>query len=79
MMANDLGDDEVQELLGKGRIKVGFFRERPQPRDLRGFTSGISWRKLVLSLQMTHPLGCLEPFSQQIDQGRVDVVDAAPN
>ena len=76
MVPDDLGDDEVEELLGECRIEVGLDGQRPQPGDLPFFAGRISGRKIMLCLQPAHSLGVLETFGQDMDERRIDIVDA---
>ena len=78
MMAYDLGDDEVQELLGELGVKLGVLRQRPQAGDLLGLARGVGGRQTVRCLQLTDLLGDLEPLGEEMHQGRIHVVDAHP-
>ena len=78
MMAYDLGDDEVQELLGELGVKLGVLRQRPQASDLLGLACGVGGRQTVRCLQLTDLLGDLEPLGEEMHQGRIHVVDAHP-
>ena len=77
MVADDLADDEVQELLREGRIQVGIGGKPAQSRYLGHLAARVGRGQVVLRLQVAHPLGGLEPFGEQIHQGGVNVVDAA--
>ena len=79
MMPDDLGDDEVQELLGERGIQIGIVCEFAQPRDLLGLPIGIGGRQIVLSLELTDLLGAPESLSQHVHEGRVDIVDTRAN
>jgi hypothetical protein len=73
---NDLLDHEPQKLLGKIRIKMSVIGERPKAIDLLFLALKIGWREAVRSLQLANFLGALEPFRQQIDQSRINVINA---
>ena len=76
MMMNHFGDDESQKLLGEDRIEPSFERQGTEARDLPIFAFGIGSRQTDLGFVPAHSLGDLEPLGQQMDQRRVDVVDA---
>ena len=77
VMADDLGHDEREPLLRELGVEVGIDGERTQARELLLLTSGVGCRHPVLRLQLADLLGRTEPLGEQIDQRRVDVVDAA--
>ncbi len=76
MMMYDFSHDETQKLLGEDRVEARLFGECPQSSDLFGFTFHVSSRKADRRLVTADILRDLESFSQQMDQRRVDVVDA---
>jgi hypothetical protein len=76
VVADDLGDDEVEELLRERRVEVGLERELLEPRDLPFLTRRVRRREVVLGLQTADALGVLEPNGQHVDERSVDVVDA---
>ena len=49
-MANDLGDEEVEELLGELGVEVGGNRQRAKPGNLPRFALGIGRRQSVVGL-----------------------------
>ena len=76
VVADDLADDEVQELLREGRVQVGLGGEAPQPGDLRRFAARVPGGKLVRGLEEADLLGGLEALGEEEDEGGIDVVDA---
>src|SRR5690606_21737488 len=76
VVADHLGDDEVQELLGEGRVEPGVLGEVAQPGDLAGLAGRVGGRQPVLRLEAADLLGALEAFGEHVDDGGVDVVDA---
>ncbi|GAA2952752.1 hypothetical protein GCM10020227_19850 [Streptomyces flavovirens] len=76
VVADDLGDDEVQQLLGERRVELGAFGELAQPGDLAGLAGGVGGRQVVLRLEVADLLGGLEAFGEHVDDRGVDVVDA---
>ena len=76
MVANDLLDDEAQELFPEFGIELGLLRDRAQARNLPVFALGISRLERVQRLVNPYRLGNSEPFRQDVDQRGVDVVDA---
>lgn len=78
MVANDLVDDEGKERLGEFRIESRFLGQAPKAGNLRAFTLRIARRQSVFRLQSSDLLCALESFRQQMNDRRVQVVDAAP-
>lgn len=76
MMANDLVDDEADELLTEIGIELGLFGKAAQPRDLPLLARGVGRGQVVRGLVGAHRLGDAEPLGQHVDQRGVDVVDA---
>lgn len=76
VVADDLGDDEGEELLGEGRVQLGVLGEAAEPGDLVGLAGGVGGRQLVGRLEVADLLGALEAFGEHVDDGGVDVVDA---
>ncbi len=76
MVADHFIDDEAQELLGEVRVELGLLCKPPQPRNLLGFALRICWRQPGGCLEGADLLGDLEPLGEQVNEGRVDVVDA---
>lgn len=60
MVADDLGDDEIQELLRKSRVELRLGREIAQAADLRQFPVRVSGRQLIPGLEHADPLGRFE-------------------
>ncbi len=50
MMANDFRHDEIEEFLGKGRIKTGLLRKGAQPLDLLCLAVFVRRRQFVQRL-----------------------------
>ncbi len=78
MVADDFLHDEVEELLREFGIEIGADGEAAQARDLALLARRIGRRQAVLRLELAHALRALEPLGQQVDDGRVQVVDARP-
>src|SRR4051812_43772248 len=76
VVADDLGNDEVEELLGEGGVEFGVLGELAQPFDLAGFARGVGRGQRVLGLEVADLLGAFEAFGEHMDDGGVDVVDA---
>src|SRR5690606_17671791 len=78
VVADHLGDDEAHERLREGGVQSGVIREGAQARDLLSLAVRVCGWQSVLGLQHAHPLGVSEALGEQVHEGRVDVVDAAP-
>ncbi len=76
VMADDLLDDEGEELLGEHRIQPRILGHLAQPGDLFRLSGQVRRRHPLPSLERAHLLGELEPLGQQVHESRVDVVDA---
>lgn len=76
MVAYHLLDYEAEEFLAEFRIKVGIFRECAQPLDLALLARGIGWRQSHLRLVLSHGLSDPKSLRKDMDQRRVDIVDA---
>lgn len=76
VVANDLIDDEAQELLRERRVETGIVSKGPQPCDLHLLTVWIGSFIACPRLVLADPLGDLETFGQQVNERGVDVVDA---
>lgn len=76
MVADDLGDDEVQEFLREGRVQFRALGEFPQPGDLACLARGVGGRQLVFGLEDADLLGAFEALGEHVHDRRVDVVDA---
>jgi hypothetical protein len=76
VVADHLGNNEVQELFGKLGIQPGVFGERPQPRDLLGLPYRVGRWQAMRRLQLTDLLSDLEPLSEEMHKRGVHVVDA---
>lgn len=77
VVTDDLGDDEGQELLGEFRVELGIGRQGAQALNLLLFARRVSRGKPAGSFQFAHGAGDFEPFSQQVHQRRIKVVDAS--
>src|SRR5690606_38145451 len=78
VMPDDLGDDEPDHRLAELGVEVGLAGERPEARDLGLLAGGIGGGQLVHPLVLADLPGDLEAFGEQVDDRRVDVVDARP-
>jgi hypothetical protein len=76
VVADHLGDDEVEEFLGERGVEFGALGEAAQPGDLAGLPLGVGRGQPVRGLEMADLLGALEAFGEHVDDGGVDVVDA---
>lgn len=79
VMADHFADDEIQELLCEGGVKMRVLGEAAQACDLGSFAAWIASREFVRGLQDANFLGGLEPLCEQEDEGSVDVVNAGPD
>jgi hypothetical protein len=75
MVTYHFGHDEIQELLGKLRIEFRRFGEFAKAADLRRFARGIRGRHACRSFQRADLLRALKPLRQEVDKGRIDIVD----
>jgi len=71
-------DHKGEELLGKVWIEFPDCGVMPQTCDLLCFPSGIARGQTVLGLQFAHSVGTPEPFSQQVDECSIEVIDTVP-
>ena len=78
MVADDLGDDEAEELLRELRVEPGVDGQGAEPGDLLGLARRVGRRQPVRRLEHADLLGDGETFREQVDQGGVHVVDAVP-
>ncbi len=78
MVVDDLGDDEVEPLLGEGRIELRLLRQRAQSGDLGALALGVGGRHPVRGLESADLLGELESLREHVHEGGVDVVDTEP-
>lgn len=77
VVADHLGDDEIQQFLGERGVEPGALGELAEPGDLAGFAGRVGGRQVVCGFEEADLLGAFEPFGQHMDDCRVDVVDAA--
>jgi hypothetical protein len=75
-MMDDLSDDEAEELLREVGIEARLLRERTETLDLAILALRIGGGKAGPRLVATDVLGDPEPLGEQVDQRRVEVVDA---
>ena len=75
---DDLGDDEVEPLLGEGRIELRLLGDRAQAGDLGALALRIGGRHPVRGLEAADLLGELESLREHVHEGGVDVVDTEP-
>jgi hypothetical protein len=67
-----------KELLGKVRIEFADCSVMPQTCDLVCFPSGIGRWQIVLGLQLADCVGTPAPFSEQVNDRGIDVIDTVP-
>src|SRR5690606_6711688 len=67
-----------EPLLGELGIEMRLLRDRPQPGDLLTLASGVRGWHPARRLEPADRLGGLEPLGEQVDERRIDVVDALP-
>ena len=77
MVVDDLGDDEVQELLRERRVKMRLFSQSSQPGDLNLFALGVGRRHPGFCFELTHLLGELKSLGQKVHERGIDVVDTS--
>ncbi len=75
VMPNHFVDDESQELLGKFRVKMGFFGQGTQSGHLPFLPAGIGRRKGSLCLVITYGLRDPKTLCQHVNQSSIDIVD----
>ena len=78
MVADDLVDDEAQELLRELGIELRVLRQRAQAGNLLGLARRVGRGQGVGRLVFAHGLGDAKPLRQDMDQRGIDIVDAAP-
>jgi hypothetical protein len=76
--SNDFVDHKRKELLGKAWIESPEYSMMPQTCDLVCFPFGIASWQTVLSLQLADKVGTPEPFSQQVNDCSIEVIDTVP-
>src|SRR5690554_4518080 len=67
VVVDDLGDDEVQELLRELRVEVRLDGERSEAGDLHLLPLRVGWREPRGGLHPAHLLGELEPLGENVD------------
>lgn len=77
VMPDYLVDDEAQELFGEFGVEVGFFGQRTQPCDLAFLAAWVGRGQRVFGLVAAHRLRRAETLGEDVDERRVEVVDAA--
>ena len=75
MMPDHFIDNKPQELFRKLRIELGFSRQFAQPRNLGFFAAGIARRQGVFGFISANRFSDAKPFSQNVNQCGIDVVD----
>ena len=75
-MADNFLDDEIEKFLRKVRIEMGIVGETAQPRDLLRLACRIGRGQTMRRLVLTHRLGAFEPLGQEMNERRIDIVDA---
>src|SRR6185295_16643334 len=76
MMADDFGDDEVQELLREIGVELGGLGELAQARDLLRLARRVGGRQAMRRLELAHGLRALEALGEQVNERCTDIVDA---
>lgn len=77
MVTDYLIDNETQEFLAEFGIKIGVCRQRAQSLNLLCLSRGIGRGKRCFRLILPYGLRDAEPLCQDMDQRRVDIVNAA--
>src|ERR1700677_2341230 len=75
-MPDDFLHNEVQELFREVRIEFGGFRQATQPRDLSCLACWVGRCKPMSRLVFSYCLGALETLRKQMNERRVDIIDA---
>ncbi len=78
VMPDHFVDNEPEKFFGEFGIEIGFRRQSPQPRDLGLLAPRIGGRHSGRGLVLADCLRHLEPFGEQEDERRIDIVDALP-
>lgn len=73
---DDLGDDEVEPLLGEDGVEFRVDREGLEARNLTGLAGRIRGRQFVFGLETPDLLRAPEALREHVDEGRIDVVNA---
>lgn len=76
MVVDNLGDHEVEPLLGERGIQMAINGERPQPGDLHFLSFRIGRRKSTPGFHSAHLLSEPESLSKEVNERCIDVVDA---
>jgi hypothetical protein len=76
MVPDDLLDDEAEDLLRELRVQPRLDGELAQSPDLFGFPLRVRRRQPVGRFELADLLGAPEALREQMDQRRVEVVDA---
>lgn len=77
VMADDFVNDEGQKFFGKVRIEMSIASKLAQAFDLPCFAGRVCRRKMGTGLELSDFLRAAEAFRKHVDQGSVDIVDAA--
>ena len=75
VVADDFGDHEGEEFLSKIRVETGLFGEGPQAGNLTSLTGRISGWQFVEGFNVADTLSAAEAFSEDMDEGRVNIVN----
>ena len=78
VMADHLVDDEPQELFGKLRIELCFFRQCPQSGDLTRLATRVSRGQGGFRLVRADGLRDAKSLGKHVDQRCIDIVDRSP-
>jgi hypothetical protein len=76
-MADDFADYEGEIFLSEFRIELGRLCQLAQARHLIGLAGRVGRRQAVLGFEGSHLLSAAEALGQHVDDGGVDIVDAA--
>ena len=78
VVANHFPDHKGEKFFREVGIELGLNRKGAEPGDLGSLTLRISRRQIVLGLVDANRLRAFEPLRQQMDQRRIDIVNAVP-
>jgi len=76
MVPDHFLDDEAKELFREIRVEFGGLGQCTKACNLHLFAGGVGGWQAMLGLIFSDRLGAFEAFCQQVDQRRVDIVDA---
>lgn len=76
-MIDHFVDDKAQELFRELRIESSLLRQAPKSKNLRLLASRVARRQPRLRLVLTDGHRRLETFGEQMNDGRVEIVDTS--